>query len=188
MGSPDLCQSPRQVQHQIFIVTFDFELKKSIRIVKLSPILSFEFGEILMHSPEVKKQNGEQPLGYFFQYVCTGTVPIAATMDTLRREIRELAIALSSSSVTRCPVPQQAGRCGNTATCCAPALPPAPAWRSEPLPSLRFTTSDLLCGSVVELLGWEGGDGKGEELHVLKKTKLSSPELLRWEFPLLEGK
>lgn len=72
------------MQAQIFIVTFDSESKKSIRIVKLPPILSIDFRKILVRSPEVKKRNEGQLLGYFFQFVFTGTVPIAATMDTLR--------------------------------------------------------------------------------------------------------
>lgn len=75
--------------------------------MKLLPILSTEVREILMHSPEVKSRNEGHLFGYFFQYVFTGTVPIAATMDTLRQEITELTVALFTS-MNWCSVIQHA--------------------------------------------------------------------------------
>lgn len=87
------------MQPQRFVFALNSELKESIRIMKLSPILSTEVREDLTYSPEVKSRNEGHFWGYFFQYVFIGTVPIAATMDTLRRERRELTIALFTSSM-----------------------------------------------------------------------------------------
>lgn len=57
------------MQPQRFVFALNSELKESIRIMKLSPILSTEVREDLTYSPEVKSRNEGHFWGYFFS-VC----------------------------------------------------------------------------------------------------------------------
>lgn len=63
-------------------------------------------------------------------------------------------------------------RCRTAATCCA--LPPVSPWLQEALTPPCFITFVLCCNSIFRLLGWEGGEEKGEEAARVAKVREKS--------------